>query len=164
MPVSPPLLEAAADQADTALVVVGRAAGEDRENLLEPGSYYLTQDERTLLEQAVNHFARVVVIVNSGNVMDLSWAEEFGVDALLLAWPGGMEGARALTDVLTGALEPGGRLTDTIARRYEDYPSATFFGGAEFNDYAEDILLNASKGNADQYPGLFGAKFGLISM
>lgn len=141
MPVSPPLLEAAADQADTALVVVGRAAGEDRENLLEPGSYYLTQDERTLLGQAVNHFARVVVIVNSGNVMDLSWAEEFGVDALLLAWPGGMEGARALTDVLTGALEPGGRLTDTIARRYEDYPSAAFFGGTEFNDYAEDILV-----------------------
>ena len=132
---------AAAARADVAVVVIGRAAGEDRENVLEPGSYYLTQTERLLLERVTARFERTVVVVDSGNVMDLSWAEELGVSALLLAWPGGMEGARAVADVLRGAVEPGGRLPDTIARRYEDCPSAASFGDPEANHYAEDVFV-----------------------
>ena len=134
-------VEAAAARADVAVVVIGRAAGEDRENVLEPGSYYLTQTERLLLERVTARFERTVVVVDSGNVMDLSWAEELGASALLLAWPGGMEGARAVADVLRGAVEPGGRLPDTIARRYEDCPSAASFGDPEANHYAEDVFV-----------------------
>ena len=134
-------VEAAAARADVAVVVIGRAAGEDRENVLEPGSYYLTAPERRLLERVTARFERTVVIVDSGNVMDLSWAEELGASALLLAWPGGMEGARAVADVLRGAVEPGGRLPDTIARRYEDCPSAANFGDPEANHYAEDVFV-----------------------
>lgn len=52
-----------------------------------------------------------------------------------------MEGGRAIADVLTGAVEPGGRLTDTVARRYEDYPSSSCFGDPEANDYVEDIFV-----------------------
>ena len=141
MPLADDALTAAARRARTAVVVIGRAAGEDRENVLEPGSYLLTDDERSLLTRAAAAFERTVVIVDSGNVMDLSWAEELNVDALLLAWPGGMEGARAVADVLTGAVEPGGRLPDTIAYRYEDYPSAAFFGGTEHNSYTEDVFV-----------------------
>ena len=134
-------VEAAAARADVAVVVIGRAAGEDRENVLEPGSYYLTETERHLLERVTARFERTVVIVDSGNVMDLSWAEELGASALLLAWPGGMEGARAVADALRGAVEPGGRLPDTIARRYEDCPSAASFGDPEANHYAEDVFV-----------------------
>ncbi|RAX21949.1 beta-glucosidase [Actinomyces sp. Z5] len=141
MEVSEELVAAAASRARTAVVVIGRAAGEDRENVLEPGGYYLTDIEHTLLEQVTGHFESTVVIINSGNVMDLSWAEELGVSALLLAWPGGMEGGRAVADVLTGLTEPGGRLTDTIARAYADYPSAANFGGQEFNNYVEDVFV-----------------------
>ncbi|CED90919.1 glycoside hydrolase family 3 C-terminal domain-containing protein [Actinomyces succiniciruminis] len=141
MEVDQELVAAAASRARTAVVVIGRAAGEDRENVLEPGGYYLTDVERTLLERVTGHFESTVVIVNSGNVMDLSWAEELGVSALLLAWPGGMEGGRAVADVLTGLTEPGGRLTDTIARAYADYPSAANFGGQEFNNYVEDVFV-----------------------
>ena len=134
-------VDAAATRAEIAVVVIGRAAGEDRENVLEPGSYYLTETERRLLEQVTSRFERTIVVVDSGNVMDLSWAEGPGVSALLLAWPGGMEGARAVAEVLRGAVEPGGRLTDTIARRYEDYPSAANFGDPDANDYAEDVFV-----------------------
>ncbi|MDU0349187.1 glycoside hydrolase family 3 N-terminal domain-containing protein, partial [Actinomyces sp. MRS3W] len=141
MEVDDAFVAAAASRARTAVVVIGRAAGEDRENVLEPGAYYLTETERALVERVTGHFESTVVIVNSGNVMDLSWAEELNVSALLLAWPGGMEGGRATADVLTGAAEPGGRLTDTIARAYEDYPSAANFGDAEYNNYAEDIFV-----------------------
>ena len=134
-------VEAAAARTDVAVVVIGRAAGEDRENVLEPGSYYLTETERHLLERVTARFERTVVIVDSGNVMDVSWAEELGASALLLAWPGGMEGARAVADALRGAVEPGGRLPDTIARRYEDCPSAASFGDPEANHYAEDVFV-----------------------
>ncbi|MDK8237677.1 glycoside hydrolase family 3 protein [Actinomyces urogenitalis] len=135
------VVAAAAQRARTAVVVIGRAAGEDRESVLEPGSYYLQDAERRLLEQAVRSFERTVAVVVTGNVMDLAWAEELGVDALLLAWCGGMEGGRAIADVLTGAAEPGGRLTDTIARTYEDYPSAGHFGDPEANEYTEDVFV-----------------------
>ena len=141
MPLSDEAITAAARRARTAVVVIGRAAGEDRENVLEPGSYLLTDAERSLLERTACAFERTVVVIDSGNVMDLSWAEEIDVDALLLAWPGGMEGARAVADVLTGATEPGGRLPDTVAYRYEDYPSSAFFGGKEHNDYSEDVFV-----------------------
>ena len=169
MPLTDDAVAAAATRCPTAVVVIGRAAGEDRENTLEPGSYYLTEDERHLLEQATDAFERTVVVVNTGNVMDLAWAEELGVSALLLAWPGGMEGGRAVADVLTGAVEPGGRLSDSIAHRYEDHPSASSFGGTEFNDYVEDVYVGyryfeTFAPDAVAYPFGFGLGYTTIAV
>ena len=141
MPMPDTDIEAAASRCDTALVVIGRAAGEDRDSLLQEGSYYLTNDERSLLERVNKAFARTVAIVVTGNVMDLAWAEEQDVDGLLLAWAGGQEGARAIARILVGELEPAGRLTDTIAYRYEDYPSHEHFGDLDANTYVEDIYV-----------------------
>ena len=165
MELAQPALEAAARRCRSAVVVIGRAAGEDRESLLEAGSYYLTEVERSLLERARGAFERVIAVVVTGNVMDLSWAEELGVDALLLAWCGGMEGARAIARVLAGDDEPGGRLTSTIAYRYEDYPSAGNFGDPEAADYVEDIYVGyryfeTFDPEAVQYPFGFGLGYG----
>lgn len=134
-------ISAAAARNDTAVVVIGRAAGEDRDNVLEPGAYYLSAAEKDLLARVTAAFARTVVLVDTGNVIDLSWTEEYPLSAVLLAWSGGMEGGRAAADVLTGAVEPGGRLTDTIARRYEDVPSAGHFGDADVSEYVEDVFV-----------------------
>lgn len=141
MPMPDVVIAGTAVRCDTALVVIGRAAGEDRDSLLQVGSYYLTNDERCLLERVNRAFARTVVIVVTGNVMDLAWAEELDVDGLLLAWAGGQEGARAIAKILVGEMEPGGRLTDTIAYRYEDYPSHGHFGDLDANTYVEDIYV-----------------------
>lgn len=141
MPLDEDLVRGASRRAQTAIVVIGRAAGEDRENLLEPGSYYLTESERAMLTQVTEAFERTVVVIDTGSVIDLSWSEELAIDALLIAWLGGMEGARAIADILTGAIEPGGRLTDTIPRRYEDCPSADHVGDPEANDYVEDVYV-----------------------
>ena len=143
MPIERETVRAAASRTDAAVVVIGRAAGEARENTLEPGSYYLTDDERALLDSVTAEFERTVVVLDCGNVIDLAWLEEYGdkISSVLYAWQGGMEGARSVADVLTGVQVPGGRLTDTIARHYEDYPSAPNFGGLEHNDYAEDIYV-----------------------
>src|SRR5699024_11416941 len=60
-------------------------------------------------------------VCSSDLVLDLGWAADF-TGALVLAWQGGMESGRALADVLTGRVNPSGRLSDTIARDYGDYP------------------------------------------
>lgn len=143
MPLDPALAAAAATRAETAVVVIGRAAGEARESILEPGSYYLTGDERTMLDAVTAAFEKVAVVLDAGNVMDLGWLEEYGdrIGAVLYAWQGGMEGGRAVAGVLAGEASPSGRLTDTIARSYADYPSAPNFGDALVGVYAEDVFV-----------------------
>ncbi len=143
MPLDPDLVRRAAQAAPAALVVIGRAAGEDRENTLTQGSYYLTDGERAMLDAVTAAFERVVVVMNIGSVMDMAWTRAYGdrLSALLIVWLGGMESGNAAADVLTGAVSPCGRLADTIARRYEDHPTARHFGGKAFNDYAEGIYV-----------------------
>ncbi|RMB59898.1 glycoside hydrolase family 3 protein [Tessaracoccus antarcticus] len=143
MPLTAELVAGAAERCDVAVVVLGRAAGEDRENVLEQGSYYLTDAERHMCDAVMARFEHTVLMVNTGNVMDLSWAESYGdrLGALVLAWQGGMESAHALADVLVGAASPSGRLTSTIARRYKDYPSARHFGDRNFSNYVEDVYV-----------------------
>ena len=143
MPLTPAMVSNARKTADTAIVVIGRAAGEDRENTLTPGSYYLTDPEREMLDAVTSAFDHTVVILNAGSVFDLAWSEDYGdkISAILFAWLGGMESGNGAADVLYGAVSPSGKLADTIARRYEDYPSSANFGGKEFNDYAEGIFV-----------------------
>ncbi|MBQ6756252.1 MAG: glycoside hydrolase family 3 protein [Oscillospiraceae bacterium] len=143
MPLDNALVKRAAAGADTALVVIGRAAGEDRENTLTKGSYYLTDEETAMLDAVTSAFKRVVVLMNVGSIMDMSWAEKYGtkLSAILIVWQGGMESGNAVCDVLTGKVSPCGSLSDTIARSYEDYPSSRNFGGKAFNDYAEGIFV-----------------------
>ena len=143
MPLGAALVQKAAQTAETAIVVIGRAAGEDRENTLTKGSFYLTDEERAMLDAVTAAFSRVVVLLNIGNIMDMAWTEEYGdrLSALMIVWQSGMESGNAVADVLTGAVTPCGKLSDTITRRYEDYPSSANFGGKAYNDYAEGIYV-----------------------
>ena len=137
------MVERASEESDVALVVIGRAAGEDRENTLTKGSYYLTDEERTLLDNVCNHFSNVTVLLDCGNIIDMQWALDYEerLRGIIYAWQGGMESGNAIADVLFGRVNPSGRLTDTIAVRYEDYPSAMHFGNKLFNTYVEDIFV-----------------------
>ena len=143
MPLEQPLVREAADRCDTAIVVIGRAAGEDRENTLTKGSYYLTDEETAMLNAVTAAFSHTAVVMDIGSIMDMAWAEGYGekLSAILIAWQGGMESGNAVADVLTGRVNPCGKLADTIAKKYEDYPSSASFGGKEFNCYTEDIFV-----------------------
>ena len=143
MPLTDQLVKDAAATSEVALVVIGRSAGEDRESLLAPGSFYLTDAEKTMLDLVTDNFDKVVVIIDAGNTMDLAWTADYGnkISALMYAWQGGMESGNAIADVLSGAVSPSGKLTTAIARHYEDYPTANNFGGEVFNNYAEDIYV-----------------------
>ncbi len=143
MPLEEGVAAEAAETASTALIVIGRAAGEDRENALTQGSYYLTDTERAMLDAVTAAFSRTVVLLNIGSVMDMAWTEDYGerLSAVLLVWQGGMESGNAAADILCGKRCPSGRLSDTIARYHVDYPSSANFGGRDYNDYAEGIFV-----------------------
>ena len=143
MPVTTAIAQRSARFADTALVVIGRAAGEDRDNMLSPGSFYLTEQERGMLDAVTASFPKTVVVLNIGSIIDMSWTEEYGdrLSAILIIWQGGMEAGNAAADVLTGRVSPSGRVADSIARNYADYPSSKNFGGLDYNEYAEGVFI-----------------------
>lgn len=143
MELSADVVKKAGENSDKAIVVLGRAAGEDRENKLEKGSYYLTDTEINMLNLVTANFDKVIVIMNCGNIVDMSWVKEYGdkISGIIYAWQCGMESGNAIANILTGKANPSGRLADTIAVKYEDYPSAKDFGNLEFNNYTEDIFV-----------------------
>lgn len=140
MPLTEDFVKDVAARAETAVVVLGRAAGEDRDCLLQEGSYYLKAEERNMLALAKKYFKKLVVLLNIGNVIDFSWVDEFAPNAVLLLWQGGMETGNACAKLLSGAVSPSGKLSMTIAKRYEDYPASNF-GDASHTDYTEDIYV-----------------------
>lgn len=142
MPLSPAMVSYAALESNKAIVVIGRAAGEDRENKLDKGSYYLTDTEERNLDLICERFKEVVVIMDCGNLIDMSWTEKYkSITAILYAWQCGQESGNSVADVLTGKVNPCGKLSDTIARYYDDYPSASDFGKLKYNNYSEDIYV-----------------------
>ena len=141
MPISAQLIKDAAEVSDNAVVVIGRSSGEDRECVLEPGSYYLTEEEKSLLKQVKFRFPDAILVLNIGTIMDFSYIKECNFGAVLLAWQGGMESGNAIADLLCGKATPSGHLTDTIAKNYEDYPSSAHFGAKNANEYWEDIYV-----------------------
>ena len=148
MPLDEAVVKAAAAVSDTAIVVIGRSAGEDRETKLEAGSYYLTEAEKGMLKRVDRHFEHIVVLLNSGNIIDMSWVDTYDhLDSVLYIWHGGMQGGMAVADVLSGDVSPSGKLMATIAKRYDDYPTSgesggeKIFGGWDFSNYVEDIFV-----------------------
>ena len=143
MPLTPELVAEASKAADTAVVVIGRAAGEDRENVLKEGSYYLTRAEKDMLDAVTAAFEHTVVLMNCGNMIDMSWTEKYGdrLSAVMYVWQLGERSGAAVADVLYGVRSPSGKLPMTVARNYDDYPSSANFGNREFNNYSEDIYV-----------------------
>lgn len=140
MPVDDVVLNVAKN-ADAALIIIGRTAGEDQDNRNVQGSYLLTDIEKEMIANVSKAFERTIVILNVGNIIDMNWVEECNPSAVLYAWQGGQEGGHGVVDVLTGRVNPCGKLTDTIARNIEDYPSTANFGDEKRNFYKEDIYV-----------------------
>ncbi len=145
MPLTDTLVEQAAKESQKALVFIGRTAGEDQDNADKAGSYQLTDIEMDMVAKVCHHFDKVVVIFNTTNIMDMAWLNTLensqSIKAVLYSWAAGMEGGHALADVLSGKQSPSGRLTDTIAHKLADYPSAANFGRKDYNTYVEDIYV-----------------------
>ncbi len=141
MPLSEEVVAEAAAISDAALILIGRTAGEDKDNQLAPGSMQLTPEEENMLRLVCRHFAKAVVVLNTGNILDMAQIEAAAPAAILYAWHGGQEGGRGVADILTGKASPSGKLTDTIPVDFEKRPTAPNFGDRQKNIYAEDIYV-----------------------
>lgn len=141
MPLSDEVVEQAATENDIAIVIVGRTAGEDQDNAAKPGSYLLTDAERDMIAKVSRKFTRTAVLLNVGNIIDMKWVDELDPSAVMYVWQGGQEGGNGVCDVLTGRVNPCGKLTDTIAKDIKDYPSTANFGDERKNYYKEDIYV-----------------------
>ncbi len=141
MPLDDALVQRVGKACKTAVVIIGRTAGEEQDNRLEEGSFLFSAAEQDMLTKVRGAFARMIVLLNTGNIMDLGFFDTCTPDALLLVWQGGMTGGTGTADVLTGKVSPSGKLPDTIAMCTEDYPSHRWFGDRNRNFYCEDIYV-----------------------
>ena len=80
------------------------------------GDFYLTAREKEMLSMVKERFDDIVVVLNIGGIMDLSWVKnDDRISSALLGWQGGMEGGLAMAELLTGKGNPCGKLADTFA-------------------------------------------------
>ncbi len=163
------LVEEAAEKNEYAIVILARTAGEDKDNKMLEGAYCLTSIEEDMLQKVRKSFAKMIVLLNTGNIMDMSFMDQYRPDAVMYVWQGGMIGGFGTVDVLTGKVCPSGRLSDTIAAQMSDYPADPYFGGLEQNLYVEDIYVgyryfeSVAKSKV-LYPFGFGLSYTTFSM
>lgn len=141
MELSEDVVKNAAAHSDMALVMLGRTAGEDKDNSATEGSYLLAKKEEKMLQIVCKEFKRVAVILNVGNVIDMKFVEKYQPQAVMYIWQGGIEGGNGVADVLMGRVSPSGRLSDTIVKDVNDYPSTKNFGREDKSIYEEDIYV-----------------------
>lgn len=158
------LYEKARAFTDTAVIAISRFSGESWDRsvtedalkktsasklaeksgaLFERGDFYLSAAETELVEKVKRHFPKIAVVLNVGGMVDTEWFfADAQIQSVLLAWQGGIEGGRAAAELLCGMGNPSGKLSDTFAKRLEDYPStAGFHESTEYVDYTEDIYV-----------------------
>lgn len=145
MEITDEIARRAAEKSEKAIFLIGRTAGEDKDYEDTEGSYLLTKREKENLRVVTKYFNEVAVLLNVSNIIDMSWTKDAAyqdhIKAILYIWQGGMEGANAVADLLSGRVTPSGKLTDTIAEKLSDYPVADHFGSKTENIYAEDIYV-----------------------
>ena len=134
-------VEAAAKRNEKAVYVLSRAYGEEFDSKAEKGYWYLTDEEEQNVRVLAKSFKHLIVLINSGNLMDMSWVKKYAVGTVAYIWQGGQEGGVGTVDALMGDIPPSGRLADTIPARIEDYPCADCFGDGEENIHKEDIYV-----------------------
>ena len=150
-------------KADAAIITIGRQAGEGMDRQID-GEFNLSKIEQDMIFRVSDAFhtkgKKVIVIINSGSVMETaSWRDR--VDAILVAWQPGIEGGNSVADILTGKVNPSGKLTMTWPIAATDHPSTANFAkeydmytyknmegwgkgvipGVDFSNHEEDIYV-----------------------
>ena len=134
-------------KADAAIITIGRQAGEGMDRQID-GEFNLSKIEQDMIFRVSDAFhakgKKVIVIINSGSVMETaSWRDR--VDAILVAWQPGIEGGNSVADILTGKVNPSGKLTMTWPIAATDHPSTANFA-KEYDMYTYKNMESWGKG------------------
>ena len=170
LPCGPVITEAHVEDSDTdtCVYVLSRQAGEGGDRRAEAGDYYITEEEREAISFCAAHYRHFVLLVNCGSSMDMSFLERIeGVGAVLYICQPGSQGGLAVADILSGAVCPSAKLTDTWAKRYGDIPFADEYshrnGDLQQENYEEGIYVGYryfdSFGVEPAYPFGFGLSY-----
>lgn len=139
------IIKGASEYADTAIITISRSSSEGRDRYNDGTDDYfnLSAGEKAMVEAACNNFDKVIVVLNVGAVIDTSWfANNDKISAALMIWQGGMEGGLAAANILVGEVTPSGKLVDTFAADFDDFPSSEGFHESEdYVKYTEDIFV-----------------------
>ncbi|NUQ22724.1 MAG: glycoside hydrolase family 3 C-terminal domain-containing protein [Saprospiraceae bacterium] len=157
MAIDKQLLKNALAGSKVAIITLGRIAGEggDRKTT---DDYYLTAAEKNLIKTVSDAFhkkgKKVIVVLNVGGVIETaSWRDM--VDGILLAWLPGQEAGNAIADILSGKVNPSGKLPTSFLVKYEDDPAAIGFPGMEYGE-AIDMGFQKVRPAEIEYPeGVF---------
>ena len=148
LPCGPVITEdhVAESDTDTCVYVLSRQAGEGGDRRAEAGDYYITAEEREAIAFCAAHYEHFVLLINCGSSMDLGFLERIDeINAVLYICQPGSQGGLAVADILSGAVCPSGKLTDTWAKKYTDIPFADDYshrnGNLEQEDYKEGIFV-----------------------
>ena len=166
MPTGDPVEKPEKSETDTAIYVLSRVAGEGADRNAAKGDYYLKDDEHQMLADLCSYYKNMIVAVNAGGQVDLSFMDEFSnIKALLILSQPGMEGGNAFADVISGKVNPSGKLVDSWAYRYEDYPNSASFshnnGNVEKEFYEEGIYVGYRYFDTFAVPVRYGFGYGL---
>jgi beta-glucosidase len=132
------VIDSKSADADVAIITIGRNAGEGRDRKTAD-DYELSDIEKAMVANVAKAFhskgKKVVVVLNIGGVIDVKQLKE-SADAILLTWQPGLEGGNSMADVLTGQVNPSGKLATTFPVAYADDPTGANFPGIEFTEKA----------------------------
>ncbi|MCQ2982952.1 MAG: glycoside hydrolase family 3 C-terminal domain-containing protein [Treponemataceae bacterium] len=163
-----PVVAEDAKKADAVVYMISRIAGEGRDRYDTKGDYYLTDKEEKELADLSELNKNIVVLINTGSQIDVkSIRANPSVKSILFVSQGGMEMGNSIADVLTGAITPSGKLTDTWAINYEDFPNSKTFshnnGNVDNEIYSEGIYVGYryfdSFGIESAYPFGYGISY-----
>lgn len=152
--------------ADVAIYILSRVAGEGADRFDAEGDYYLTKEEKQQLSDICSMYKHVIVAVNTGGLADLSFMDEYSnIEALLQIVQPGMEAGNAFADIISGKVTPSGKMTDTWAYKYEDYPNSKTFshnnGNVDKEYYTEGLYVGYRYFDSFDIPVRYGFGYGL---
>ena len=132
--------------AETAVYVISRIAGEAADRYEKESDYYINEKEQEILKTICTLYKNVILLINSGGIIDLSFLETYAnISGVVLISQPGMETGNAVASLFTGEVTPSGKLTDTWAYKYEDYPNSKTFshnnGNVKTEKYEEGIYV-----------------------
>lgn len=158
-----PAFENATDT-DTAIYVLTRQAGEGNDRRAIEGDYFLTNEEKQMLNDLRQAYKHLILVINIGGFIDIAEVADT-VDAVVFFSQGGEEGGNAFADLISGNYSFSGKLTNTWAEKYSDYPNADSFGyindNLEDENYSEGIYVGYRYFDSFQKKVLYPFGFGL---